>query len=121
MNKTLYAILWQLATIWLPAAGTLVFALQPIWGYPYAEQIVGTIVAVDAFLGTVLHISPTPTAAADGTLTVHDTPNKMTYEINVATPLEKVPDKDTLTFKVRPPANGTGIFKLVQEEPGAAE
>jgi hypothetical protein len=37
--------------------GTLYFALASIWGFPYGEQIVGTITAVDAFLGTCLGIS----------------------------------------------------------------
>lgn len=49
---------WKfIAQIVLPAAGTLYFALASIWGLPYGEQIVGTITAVDAFLGAVLHIS----------------------------------------------------------------
>ena len=28
-----------------------------IWGLPYGEQIVGTITAIDAFLGAILGIS----------------------------------------------------------------
>ena len=49
---------WKfVAQIVLPAAGTLYFALASIWGLPFGEQIVGTITAVDAFLGAVLHIS----------------------------------------------------------------
>ena len=55
-NKT-YDILKYVAQIVLPAAGTLYFALSGIWGLPYGEQIVGTITAVDAFLGAVLKIS----------------------------------------------------------------
>ena len=41
----------------LPALGTLYFALADVWGLPYGEQVVGTIVAVDTFLGVVLGIS----------------------------------------------------------------
>ena len=41
----------------LPALGTLYFALAKIWGFPYGEAIVGTITAVDAFLGALLKIS----------------------------------------------------------------
>ena len=55
-NKT-YDILKWIAQILLPALGTLYFALASIWGFPYAEQIVGTITAVDAFLGVLLGIS----------------------------------------------------------------
>lgn len=55
-NKT-YDVLKKIAQIWLPAIGTLYFAIAAIWGLPYSEEIVGTITAVDAFLGAILGIS----------------------------------------------------------------
>ena len=55
-NKT-YDLLKWIAMYLLPALGTLYFALAGIWGLPYGEQIVGTISAVDAFLGALLGIS----------------------------------------------------------------
>lgn len=56
-SDTTYDKLKFVAQILLPAIGTLYFALASIWGLPYGEQIVGTITAVDAFLGAVLGIS----------------------------------------------------------------
>lgn len=55
-NKT-YDFLKWIAQYLLPAAGTLYFALAGIWGFPYGEQVVGTITAVDTFLGVILGIS----------------------------------------------------------------
>lgn len=55
-NKT-YDILKWIAQYFLPAAATLYFAIARIWGLPYGEQIVGTISAVDVFLGVILGIS----------------------------------------------------------------
>lgn len=55
-NKTYDKLKW-IAQILLPAIGTLYFALAQIWGFPYAEQIVGTITSVDTFLGILLGIS----------------------------------------------------------------
>lgn len=55
-NKT-YDLLKEIAQIWLPALATLYFTLASIWGFPYAEQIVGTISAIDVFIGAVLKIS----------------------------------------------------------------
>jgi hypothetical protein len=52
-NKT-YDILKFIAQVVLPALGTLVFALSNIWGFDYGEIIVGTITAIDAFLGALL-------------------------------------------------------------------
>ena len=54
MTNKIYDILKFIAQIVLPALGTLYFALAAIWGFPYGEQVVGTITAVDAFLGAVL-------------------------------------------------------------------
>jgi hypothetical protein len=55
-NKT-YDILKYIAQIVLPAIGTLYFALAKIWGLPYGTEIVGTITAIDTFLGAILKIS----------------------------------------------------------------
>ena len=57
MSNKVYDVLKFIAQILLPALGTLYFALAKIWGFPYAAEIVGTISAVDAFLGALLGIS----------------------------------------------------------------
>lgn len=57
MSNQVYDVLKFIAQILLPALGTLYFALAKIWGFPYAAEIVGTISAVDAFLGALLGIS----------------------------------------------------------------
>lgn len=56
MSKKVYDVLKYIAQIGLPALATLYFALATIWGLPYGEQIVGTITAIDAFLGVLLQI-----------------------------------------------------------------
>lgn len=57
MSNKLYDILKWVAMYLLPALGTLYFTLSGIWGLPYGEQIVGTITALDTFLGVILGIS----------------------------------------------------------------
>ena len=57
MKDKTYDILKYVAQYVLPACGTLYFALAGIWNLPYGEQIVGTITAVDTFLGVLLGIS----------------------------------------------------------------
>ena len=57
LNNKTYDILKWVALVLLPALGTLYFALAGIWGFPYGEQIVGTITAIDTFLGVILGIS----------------------------------------------------------------
>ena len=57
MSNKVYDVLKYIAQIALPAIGALYFALSQIWGLPYGEEVVGTITAVDAFLGALLGIS----------------------------------------------------------------
>jgi len=57
MKNETYDVLKWVAQVALPAIGTLYFSLAQIWGFPYGEEIVGTITAVDFFLGALLGIS----------------------------------------------------------------
>lgn len=57
MSNKVYDILKWVTQLLLPALGTLYFALAGIWGFPYGEEVVGTLVAVDTFLGVCLGIS----------------------------------------------------------------
>ena len=55
-NKVYDTMKW-LAIIVLPALATLYTALSAVWAWPYSEEVVTTITAVDTFLGAVLCIS----------------------------------------------------------------
>ena len=57
ISNKVYDVLKWVAQYFLPAIGTLYFALSTIWGFPYGEQVVGTITAIDAFLGAILGLS----------------------------------------------------------------
>lgn len=55
-NKT-YDILKWIAQILLPAMAALYAALASIWGFPYGEEVVGTLSAMDVFMGALLQVS----------------------------------------------------------------
>lgn len=57
MDNKIYDVLKWIAQYLLPALATLYFAVAQVWGLPYGEQIVGTITAIDTFLGVILGIS----------------------------------------------------------------
>lgn len=57
LSNRIYDILKWIALVVLPAFGTLYFGLAGIWGFPYGEQIVGTIAIIETFLGSILQIS----------------------------------------------------------------
>ncbi len=56
-DSRIYDALKYLAQIVLPACGTLYFSVANIWGLPYPQEVVGTITAIDAFLGVILGIT----------------------------------------------------------------
>ncbi len=98
-NKIYDALKW-IAMYLLPALGTLYFALSSVWGLPYGEQIVGTITAIDAFLGALLGIS-TKNYHGDGVMTVDSTDEgKDVYNLELDTPIEELPNRKSITFKV---------------------
>ncbi len=57
MSNKAYDVLKFIAQIVLPALATFYVTLSSLWGLPYAEQISGTIMAVDTLMGAVLMIS----------------------------------------------------------------
>lgn len=56
-TNALYDKLKFIALVLLPALGTLYFALDALWGWKHGTQVVGTITAIDTFLGVVLQLS----------------------------------------------------------------
>lgn len=105
MNNKTYDILKFIAQIVLPGLGTLYFALAGIWGFPYGEQIVGTITAVDTFLGLLLGLSSNQYYKngkdVDGTLMIDPSGDteKWLFAMN-GTPLEEIAQKARILLKV---------------------
>lgn len=95
-----YDVLKEIAQVVLPALGTLYFALSQIWGLPYGEEIVGSIVAIDTFLGACLHIS-TASYKGDGVLNIDTSdPNTDKYSLDFITALDQVNEKKSVILKV---------------------
>lgn len=57
LSNKLYDILKWIALVVLPALSALYLGLSGIWGFPYGEQVSGTIALIDTFLGALLGIS----------------------------------------------------------------
>lgn len=57
MSNKVYDALKFIAQIVLPALATLYVAIASLWGLPYPDEISGTVMAIDTFLGALLMIS----------------------------------------------------------------
>lgn len=107
-TNSLYNKLKFVALVFLPALATLCLTIGGIWDIEYTGQVVGSITAVDTFLGVVLKIS-TKKYYKKGTnfdgeviVTPEDGGNKVTMAFN-GPPEDLVdePGKHTLEFQVR--------------------
>lgn len=94
LNNRTYDILKWIAQYLLPAGGTLYFALASIWGLPYGEQIVGTITAIDTFLGVILGISSAK-YQGDGIL------DTATGHLRLDKPIEDVANNKNVMLKIK--------------------
>lgn len=57
LSNKAYDVLKWVALIALPALATLYSTLGLLWAFPYTNEIVATIVALDTFLGGLLGVS----------------------------------------------------------------
>jgi hypothetical protein len=103
MGSKTYDVLKAVAQVWLPAAGTLYFALAQIWGLPAAEQVSGTVLAVDTFLGVVLGISSATYNASDrkydGVLQIQDGEDGSTLRLK-SVDAQALTTKNEIVFKI---------------------
>lgn len=92
------------AQILLPALGALYFGLAGIWGLPSAEEVVGTIVVVDTFLGVLLGISQNQylnNNVGEGQLHVErDAAGELGMRLELDETPEDLAGKDEVRFKV---------------------
>lgn len=99
-----YDAVKYVAQVVLPALGTLYFAIAQIWGLGHGDEVVGTIVAVDTFLGVSLRLSSTAynnsDAKYDGTMEVTETADKKSYNLVLNGSPHDLDKKGEVTFKV---------------------
>lgn len=101
----------------LPALGTLYFALAGIWDLPKAEEVVGTVVAVDLFLGTLLQLSSTAYAKSDarfdGSIDVLNAEDGIqNFSMNLPADARAIVDADQVLLKVnKSPSTSKGRLR----------
>ncbi len=103
LNSNVYDSLKWLVQIVLPAIGTCYAALAVLWGFPYAEQVVGSISAICVLLGACLRISNS-NYDGDGVLTVDrdlDEGDENKYNLTLTKDLATLADKKSFVVTVK--------------------
>lgn len=105
LSNKQYNILKWIVGIVIPAVGTLYFGVAKIWNLPAGEQVLGTLVVIQAFLGALLGISSKryndSDARYDGTLTTTETPTKKIVSVETNIHPEELAQKDEVILKVK--------------------
>lgn len=104
-SQRAYNFTKKAAQIYIPAAGSLYFGLNAIWGLPAPEEVIGTLTVVDTFLGACLGVSTknynASGAAYDGDAVVMvDASGKKTYSLELNGDPADLDKKDSVSFKV---------------------
>ncbi|QBZ73589.1 holin [Streptomyces phage RosaAsantewaa] len=115
LGDNAYNRLKQSTTVIIPAVGALYFALAQIWHLPKAEEVVGSLAALNTFLGVILGISTRSYNKSDtkyaGVIEVEEQEDvtQLNFVLNSASdPIEKKPE---VTFKVNSDTGSTPIIK----------
>lgn len=107
LSQKAYDSLKQAAQYWLPALGVLYAALAALWNFPYAIQVVGTITAVDTFLGVFLGFAKSSYDKSDtkfdGTLNVTQTNDGQFHALQMSPEqYNTLPEKGEVLLKINP-------------------
>lgn len=106
LSNKMYDFWKYVAQIFLPAMGALYFALSQIWGLPYGEEVIGTITAVDIFLGALLLLSSNTynkaiDSEAGGTLMVDRSETSPLLYLELDTPIDTLSHQKQIMFRVK--------------------
>lgn len=106
MPNKFYDLLKVLALVVLPVAGALYFTLGKILDWPNVREIVGTIVVVNAVLGTLVYLSArvwmNSDIRFDGQMDIqeHDNGKVVQMAFDDENQLETLTDKKEVRFKI---------------------
>jgi len=99
-----YTVLKWIVGIVIPAIGTLYFAVAKIWSLPAGEQVLGTLIAIQAFLGAVLGVSTKKyndsDAKYDGKIVKTETDEKTTATLEFKDHPQEALKKSEVLMKV---------------------
>jgi hypothetical protein len=108
LSSNVYNVLKVIATTVLPGLGALYFALADIWNLPKAEEVVGTIAAVNVFLGLLVNVSSVQYNRSDkkyggviNTVDREDGSKVFTLELADEVGVYDLEKRDSVLFRIR--------------------
>lgn len=106
LSSSVYDKLKTLSLYVLPALAAAYFGLAQIWGFPKAEEVLGTVAVLETFLGALMRISNSQyensDARFDGSILV--SPNEEgNTDLNVSLDPAAIAEKSEILVKIKKP------------------
>lgn len=101
MTNKQYDFLNALVRIILPALGTMYFGLSQIWGFPMAEQVVGSITVICLFLGLIVKLAGAGWKADEELLLDASDPEMVAFGFSGGLRMEELKDGQSITMRVK--------------------
>lgn len=116
LNAAQYAVLKHVASIVLPAAAALYFALSQIWHFPHTSEVMATIAAVNTVLGGLLGYSTATYNASEakyaGIIEVTETELKKLFSLNLTMHPDDLEQLDEARFKIESTDSSPGVTNI---------
>lgn len=105
ISEEAYLLFRRLVEYVFPALGTLYFTIAQLWGLPYAEEVVGTIVALAAFFAVIVKLSrwayQNDNSRFDAALVMDQSdPEQERWGFNIIRSIDEIGEKDEMAVKV---------------------
>ncbi len=118
LSDSAYNVVKKSATIVLPALSTLYIAIAQIWNFDHVEQVVGTLTAINTFLGVIIQLSKKSYYASSapyvGEIKVQSVGQKKVFSLVVDGDPEELETMNSANFKV---SSDTGETPVVPPPP----
>lgn len=111
-SNSVYDKLKFVAMVFLPALGALYYGIAALWELPKADEVVGTVVVIDTFLGMLLGLSTkqyqNSDARFDGAIVIspgeENDEGVATSDLNVSLDPAALANKNEVVVKVVKPS-----------------
>lgn len=113
LSNSAYNVVKKSATIVLPALSGLYIAIAQIWNFDHVDQVVGTLAALNTFLGVIIQLSKKSYYASSapyvGEIKVQNIGEKKVFSLVVDGDPGELENMDSANFKINSDTGETPI------------
>lgn len=113
LSNSAYNVVKKSATIVLPALSAFYIAIAQIWNFDHVDQVVGTLAALNTFLGVIIQLSKKSYYASSapyvGEIKVQNVGEKKVFSLVVDGDPEELENMNSANFKINSDTGETPV------------